>query len=160
MSIYELECLAVLFGTEEVRKYIEHQEFVMETDNQALPWLLSHPRQLGKIGRCVLKLSALKFQVRHIRGTQNIVADTLSRMFDAVLHEAPNPEVCHLTLTAFPLAFRELGQLQREDTVLAGIIAKLERGENVQNYFLSRGTLYCIVPVAAIPMVFAFFHDS
>jgi hypothetical protein len=35
-SIYELECLAVLFGMDKFRKYIEHQEFLLETDNQAL----------------------------------------------------------------------------------------------------------------------------
>ena len=77
-STYELECLAVLFGTEKFRKYIEHQEFILETDNQALSWLLSHPRQLGKICRWVVKISALKFEVRHVRGTQNIVAETLT----------------------------------------------------------------------------------
>jgi hypothetical protein len=82
-SIYELECLGVLFATEKFRKYIEHQEFVLETDNQALSWLLSHPRQLGKIGRWVAKISALKFQVKHIRGTQNVVADTLSRTLES-----------------------------------------------------------------------------
>jgi hypothetical protein len=86
------------------------------------------------------------------------------------MFEAPLPEACHLTLTAFPLALQELGQLQREDPVLAGIIAKLERGDNVQNYSLSRDTLYysagnrhgekLVVPAAAIPMVFAYFHDS
>jgi hypothetical protein len=62
-STYELECLAVLFGTEKFRKYIEHQEFILETDNQSLSWLLSHPWQLGKIGHWVVKISALKFQV-------------------------------------------------------------------------------------------------
>jgi hypothetical protein len=35
-SIYELECLAMLFGNENFRKYLEHQEFILETDNQAL----------------------------------------------------------------------------------------------------------------------------
>ena len=64
-------------------------------------------------------------------------------MFEVPPREAPNPEVCHLTLTAFPLAFQELGKLQREDPVLAAIIAKLERGDNVPKYSLSRGTLYC-----------------
>jgi hypothetical protein len=122
-SVYELECLVVLFATEKFQKYIDHKEFILQTDNQALSWLLSHPRQLGKIGRWVAKISALKFQVRLIRGKQNIVADTLSRMFEAHLQEAPNPEVCNLTLTAFPLAFQELGKLQREDSVLAGVIA-------------------------------------
>jgi hypothetical protein len=112
-STYELECLAVPCGTEKFRKYIEHQEFTLETDNQAIVRLLSHPRQLGKIGRRVVKISALKFQVRHIRGTQNIVADNLSRIFEAPLPEEPDPEICRLTLTAFPLAFQELGLLQR-----------------------------------------------
>ena len=116
------------------------------------------------------KISALKFQVRHIRGTQNIVADALSRMFEAPLPEAPIPEVCNLTLTAFPLAFQELEKLQREDPVLADFIVKLESGDNVPNYSWSKGTLYysagkrrgqkLVVPAAAIPMVFAYFHDS
>jgi hypothetical protein len=72
-STYELECLAVLYAMDKFRKYVEHQAFILETDNQALSWLLSHPRQLGKIGRWVARISALKFEVRHIRGTQNIV---------------------------------------------------------------------------------------
>jgi hypothetical protein len=54
-SIYGLECLAVLFGTDKFRPYLEHAEFLLETDNQALSWLLSHPRQLGKIGHLVAK---------------------------------------------------------------------------------------------------------
>jgi hypothetical protein len=36
-STYELECLAVLFETEKFRKDLEHQKFVLETDNQACP---------------------------------------------------------------------------------------------------------------------------
>ena len=40
-SMYELECLAVLFGTEKFHKYIEHQDFILEMENQALSWLLS-----------------------------------------------------------------------------------------------------------------------
>jgi hypothetical protein len=164
-SIYELECLAMLCATEKFRKYIEHQEFILETDNQALSCLLSHPRQLRKIGRWVVKISALKFQVRHIRGKQNNVVDTLSRMFDSSSPDVPNQVSCNLALTAFSLVFLELGQLQKQDSVLADIIAKLERGDKVDNYSLSKGTLYrrscngrgqkLVVPAAAIPMVFA-----
>jgi hypothetical protein len=117
-----------------------------------------------------VKISALKFQVRHIRGKQNIVADTLSRMFDSSSPDVPNQVSCHLTHTNFPLAFQELGQLQRQDSELADIIAKLERGDKFDNYSLSKGTLYCrsskgrgqklVVPAVATPMVFAYFHDS
>jgi len=62
-------------------------------------------------------------------------------MFESSSPEVPNQVVCHLALTTFPLAFQELGQLQREDSVLAGIMAKLERGDKVDNYSLSKGTL-------------------
>jgi hypothetical protein len=65
-SAYELECLAVLFGIGKLRQYLEHAEFLLETDNQALSWLLPHPRQLEKIGRWVVRISSLKFKVQHI----------------------------------------------------------------------------------------------
>jgi hypothetical protein len=71
-SIYELECLAVLFGTDKFRRYLENREFLLETDNQALSWLLSHPRQLGKIGRWVARISSLKFEVRHNTNTLKV----------------------------------------------------------------------------------------
>jgi hypothetical protein len=57
-SAYEIECLAVLFGIEKFRQYLEDAGFLLETDNQALSWLLSHPRQLGKIGRWVVRISS------------------------------------------------------------------------------------------------------
>jgi hypothetical protein len=116
-SIYELESLAVLFGTDIFRKYLEHREFLLETENQALSWLLSHPRQLGKIGRWVVKISSLKFKVQHVRGTQNIVADSLSRMFEG--HDVSDvPCPVSSILTSFPIAFQELGELQRQDVDL------------------------------------------
>jgi hypothetical protein len=136
-SVYELECLAVLFGTEKFRGYIEHQEFILETDYQALSWLLWHPRQLGKIGRWIVKISVLKFEVRHIRGTQNIVADTLSRMFQTPPVEEASVS-CGFTLTEFPLAFLDLKQLQLQDPVLVDFKSKLERGEEVENYELCK----------------------
>jgi hypothetical protein len=157
------------FGTEKFRKCIEYQEFVLETNNQAMSGLLSYPRQLGKIGRWAVKISALKFQVRHIRETK-CCSRHCSSMFESSSLEVPNHVTCHLAHPTSPLAFQDLGQLQRQDSVLADIIAQLQRGDKVENYSLSKGTLYCfsskgrsqkiVVPAAAIPTVFAFFHDS
>ena len=79
-SAYELECLAVVFAFEKFKPFLEHKGFLLETDNQALSWLLNHPKQLGRIGQWVLRLNCYKFKVQHIRGTQNVVADTLSRI--------------------------------------------------------------------------------
>jgi hypothetical protein len=131
----------VLFGTEKFRKYIEHQQFILETDNQALSWLLFRPRQLGKIGRWVAKTSALKFEVKHIRGTQNVVADALSRMFEPTPEEKGEIQ-CLFTLTNFPLAFQELKRLQGQDPELVEIRGKLLKGEKIGKYLLSKDLLY------------------
>ena len=72
--------------------------------------------------------------MRHIRGTQNIVSDVLSRTFESSLPEGPNQVACLLALTTFPLAFQELGQIQRQDSVLAGIISKADKDDKVYNY--------------------------
>ena len=162
--------MAVLFGTEKFRKYIEHQELILETDNQALSWLLSHPRQLGKIGHWVVKISSLKFLVMHIRGTQNVVADTLSRMFEPSEVEEPVEACCNLKTTNFPLAFHDVRKLQLEDPELSEIRDRIRRGEKVVNYILRNGVLYwrsrrsrklqLVVPTVAREMIFSYFHDS
>jgi hypothetical protein len=131
-SVYELECLAVLFGTDKFLKYLEHQEFTLETDNQALSWLLSHPRQLGKIGRWVARISALKFEVKHIRGTLNVVADALSRMFELPSEDTDSTVQCNVTLTDFPLAFQDLKLLQSQDHEISDIMSRLNRREKVR----------------------------
>ena len=53
-SAYELECLAIVLAFEKFKPFLEHKEFLLETDNQALSWLLNHPKQLG---RCLLYTS-------------------------------------------------------------------------------------------------------
>jgi transposase InsO family protein len=171
-SIYELECLAVVFAVDKFRRYLEHAEFLLETDNQALSWLLAHPRQLGKIGRWVVKLSALKFKVQHIRGTQNVVADALSRMFS---HEQDSNQAtgidCNMILSEFPLAFTELQKHQRNDPELSDVINRLINGEEQHPYLLKNGVLCCVpqrgnkgpkvvLPSILIPMVFSYFHQS
>jgi hypothetical protein len=91
-------------------------------------------------------------------------------MFKSSTSETPNQVESYLTFTNFPLAFRELGQLQKEDPVLKGVVAQLEKGESFDNYFLSKGILYCrcrsgrepklVVPAAATSMVVIYFHES
>ena len=164
-STYELECLAVLFGLEKFRPYLEHLEFDLQTDNQALTWCLSHPRQLGRIGRWVVRLSSFKFNVQHIRGTQNVIADALSRMYDP---SAENP-VCSLLLD-FPVLFEDIATHQRKDPEICPIMDQLSLGQEVPGYSLLRSVLYCkarfdgrpkiVIPQALIPALFSYFHDS
>jgi hypothetical protein len=80
-STYEKECLAVLFGCEKCREYLDHKEFELQCDNLALCWLLNKVKDVGRLGRWILRLAPYKFRVVHTKGIDNIVADTLSRMF-------------------------------------------------------------------------------
>jgi hypothetical protein len=63
-SAYERECLAVVL----------HKEFSLQTDKQALAWLLRHTKDFGRIGRWVLCLAPFKFKMVHISGKSNFVA--------------------------------------------------------------------------------------
>jgi hypothetical protein len=63
-----------------------------------------------------------------------------------------------------------LEKLQREDINLAKVILTLDRGGYVASYQLKKGVLYrksgrrsipkVVLPQAAVPMVFIYFHES
>jgi hypothetical protein len=65
-----------------VMSNIEHKEFRLITDNQALAWLLRHAKELGRIGRWVLRLAPFKFKVGLISGEANVIADCLTRQYE------------------------------------------------------------------------------
>ena len=102
-SIYELEALAVLFGIEKFRLYLEHAEFDLHTDNQALSYVLARPRKSGRLARWAVRISAFKFKVTHLRSSQNVIADTLSRMFEGYpCEEASDDSQCaHFKIRLF-----------------------------------------------------------
>lgn len=89
-----------------------------------LSLLLAHPRQLGKIGRWVIKISSFKFKTQHLRGVLNVVADTLSRMYTET-HDQPEETVLvNPVLLQFPLAFTEVAQYQLTDSDLGPILRR------------------------------------
>lgn len=120
----------------------------METGNQALSWLLNHPKQLGRIGKLILRLNCYKFNVQHVRGTQNVVTDTLLRIFQPNNDKNENNEThkksnTNTLITNFPLAFTDLAQYQNTDPVLGEIIKELKCGTMSEKYILKfRFTMY------------------
>jgi hypothetical protein len=69
----------VVYRSEKYRTYLEHKEFHLLTDNQAIAWMLRHAKEVGRIGRWVLRLAPFKFEVGHFSGKANVVADCLTR---------------------------------------------------------------------------------
>lgn len=173
-SIYELEALAVLFGIEKFRLYLEHAEFELHTDNQALSFVLARPRKSGRLARWAVRISAFKFKVSHIRSSQNLIADTLSRMFEGYPCEdepdesmSPIIEIQNI-MSQLPLAFESLSEFQHKDPSLADLIRRLSSGETIKPYILKNGLLCCnssrdkkwkiVLPPELVPMVFKFYH--
>jgi hypothetical protein len=92
----------VVWGCEKYRTYFENEEFCLQTDNQALAWIL-HVKELGRIGRWVLRLAPFKFQVCHVSGKTNVVADCLTRQYEYLPADAT---FRNLVLQHLPKAFR------------------------------------------------------
>jgi hypothetical protein len=74
--------LAVLFGSERRRSYLERKEFELQCDNLALCSLLRKGKDVGRLGSWILRLAPFKFKVNRTRGADNVVADALSRMLE------------------------------------------------------------------------------
>jgi len=81
-STTEREALAVVRCLEEVRWLISGSEYptFVYTDHSALVNLLKHDDAHGRLGKWQVKLSACDLQYIHIPGTQNVIADGLSRI--------------------------------------------------------------------------------
>lgn len=79
-SVTELECLAVVQGIKKFRAYIEGTEFSVITDHASLQWLMRQRDLSGRLARWALKLQGYTFTIQHRKGTENVVADTLSRI--------------------------------------------------------------------------------
>jgi hypothetical protein len=168
-STYEKECLVVLFGCEKCRGYLEHKEFELHCDNLALCWLLKRVKDVGRLGRWILRLAPFKFQVRHTRGVDN-VADALSRMFEG--HCPENPETaCASILGSLPLVYLSLEEHQRDDVLCRGLVKKMKGKEAAGNNFQIHNGLLCyfpkrarkrrwVVPSSLRPMLLRYSHDG
>ena len=81
-STIDKECLAIVRAVSVLREYLEGREFIIETDHFPLQWLNKMKVQNQRLLRWSLLLQEFKFKIHHIKGKDNKVADSLSRMFD------------------------------------------------------------------------------
>lgn len=78
-SATEKECLAVLFGIDKYRPYVEGSKFTVVTDHYSLLWLAKLQNPSGRLARWSLRLSQHVFDIVHRKGRFNVVPDALSR---------------------------------------------------------------------------------
>lgn len=79
-SVTEKECLAAVLAVKRFRPCVELMNFTVITDHASLKWLMSLKDLSGRLARWSLQLQNFDFSIEHRKGSDNIVADTLSRM--------------------------------------------------------------------------------
>lgn len=167
-SIYQRECLAVFYGYEKYRSYLEYKEFCLLTNNQALTWLLRHAKELGRIGHCVLRLAPFNFKVSHISGKPTVVADCLTSQYEDPLEGAT---FSGLVLGHLPEAFQSIREHQKKDLFCNIIYQKvIQEDPTVRSFKLFNGALvyhplrahmkHYFLPESLRPMVLEYFHSS
>ena len=77
--IVELECLAVVWAIQRFERFLLGKHFTVETDHQPLLALTKKKLNSSKLQRWVLLLQNYNFDIKYIEGTNNLLADLLSR---------------------------------------------------------------------------------
>ena len=95
------EALAIIFGLKYNRPFIYGQPIELVCDNSPLIWLCSQADPPPRVARWQILLSEYNItNIKHIKGSQNLVADTLSRvepdMVADLLEETPL--LCNISL--------------------------------------------------------------
>jgi hypothetical protein len=76
----EQELLAIYFAIKHFRPYIYGTRFIVRSDHRPLVHLFSLKDPSSRLTRIRLELEEYDFQVEHIKGAENSVADALSRI--------------------------------------------------------------------------------
>lgn len=77
--VHEKELFAIKQAFTRWRHYLHGTHFDVVTDNSACKWFLQHPRVSGRLARWLDFFASFDFKLHHRPGSQNVVADALSR---------------------------------------------------------------------------------
>src|ERR1043165_5783038 len=82
-STVERECLGIVEGIKFFRPYLAARKFVVLTDHKGLSVLTNDKSKLknARLMRWSVYLSQYQFSIQHVSGTNNVLADAISRLY-------------------------------------------------------------------------------
>ena len=99
-STFERECLSIVAAVTHFRVYLLARPFVLRTDHKALTWLFSkEPKASARISSWISTLLEYPMVVDYIKGTENTIADVLSRFKDHAVDQIVIPELANGTIS-------------------------------------------------------------
>ena len=96
-SIYEKEAMAIFLALKRWRHYLLGNKVVIRSDQQSLKYLTSQRLLEGMQHKLMLKLLEFDYSIEYKKGSENCVADALSRRF-----QDNEPDNCNALSQAIP----------------------------------------------------------
>lgn len=96
-AIIEKELIAIHFAVTVFRPYLYGREFTVYSDHKPLIFLYKLKNPSSKLNRLRLDLEEYKFEIIHIKGTENVIADALSRIHIDDLRDQYAHEILAIT---------------------------------------------------------------
>jgi len=135
-NITEKECYAIVWGVSYFNHFIDGSPFEVLTDHIALKWLKSTMRNgnpvPSRLRRWIMQLSPYNFTVIYRKGSDNEIADALSRnpFYDPDNQELP------LLVNIIDTESSRIRREQEKDNFCAKTRERLMNGENWNGFFI------------------------
>ena len=130
-STIEKETLAILFACETFYPYLYGKHFILQSDHKPITYLKINQHKNPRLGRWLMKLQEFDFEISHLPGESNVIADALSR---SPLPDTESQEVTYMiskdniksTITTLeaPITAAEIIDAQYEDPVMQKLMDK------------------------------------
>jgi hypothetical protein len=108
-STIEKELLAVVFALDKFRSYLLGSKVLVYSDHAALKYLLSKKDAKSRLIRWILLLEEFDIEIRDKKGSENVVANHLSRLTVDFIEDAlpiaetfPDEQLVHISQTPTP----------------------------------------------------------